>query len=177
MLRYSHDPMFLKLQNSVLEDFGGENCPRRHSLYQFMLAQDRFRAFWLVSKIGNLWLADENSKKIDMRKHDKNYKFDAEKFFQQMEERYGSYDSGMNVFRRDTEFFRQRQTFSYQEQGSPDWLNFSLMAWFRYRDLGRDLRKNTFQMNIKMVMARMLNCMESCLKKFFSSSGLVCDHF
>ena len=63
-----------------------------------------------------------------MRKHDKNYKFDAEKFFQQMEERYGSYDSGMNVFRRDTEFFRQRQTFSYQEQGSPDSLNLSLMA-------------------------------------------------
>ena len=62
-----------------------------------------------------------------MRKHDKNYKFDAEKFFQQMEERYGSYDSGMNVFRRDTEFFRQRQTFSYPEQGSPDRLNLSLM--------------------------------------------------
>ena len=53
MLRYSHDPMFLKLQNSVLEDFGGENCPRRHSLYQFMLAQDRFQAFWLVGKVSD----------------------------------------------------------------------------------------------------------------------------
>ena len=63
-----------------------------------------------------------------MRKHDKNYKFDAEKFFQQMKERYGSYDSGMNVFRRDTEFFRQRQTFSYPEQGSPDRLNLSIVA-------------------------------------------------
>ena len=57
--------------------------------------------------------------KIDMRKYNSDYKFDADKFFQQMEERYGSYDSGMSVFRRDTEFFRQRQTFSYEEQGSP----------------------------------------------------------
>ena len=63
-----------------------------------------------------------------MRKHDKNYKFDAEKFFQQMEERYGSYESGMNVFRRDTEFFRQRQTFSYQEQSSSNGLNLSVLA-------------------------------------------------
>ena len=68
-----------------------------------------------------------------MRKHDKNYKFDAEKFFQQMEERYGSYESGMNVFRRDTEFFRQRQTFSYQEQSSSNCLNLSFLAGTRIR--------------------------------------------
>ena len=68
-----------------------------------------------------------------MRKHDKNYKFDAEKFFQQMEERYGSYDSGMNVFRRDTEFFRQRQTFSYQEQSSSNGLNLSFLSGTRIR--------------------------------------------
>ena len=50
-----------------------------------------------------------------MRNYDKDYKFDPDKFFQQMEERYGSYDSGMNAFRRDTQFFSQRQTFSYKK--------------------------------------------------------------
>ena len=54
-----------------------------------------------------------------------------------------------------------------------DW---TWVSW-HYRDLWRDLRKNMFQMNIKMVMARMLNYMASYLKKFYSFSGLVCDHF
>ena len=112
-----------------------------------------------------------------MRKHDKNYKFDAEKFFQQMEERYGSYDSGMNVFRRDTEFFRQRQTFSYQEQSSSNGLNLSFLSGTRKETSERNQLKITFQTNIKMVMASMLNYMESCLKKFSSFLGLVCNHF
>ena len=60
MLRYSTEPMFMKMQGAVLEDFG-ETAPRRHSLYQFMLAQDRFQdAFkitwsnWLMRKMSLL---------------------------------------------------------------------------------------------------------------------------
>ena len=94
-----------------------------------------------------------------------------------MEERYGSYDSGMNVFRRDTEFFRQRQTFSYQEQSSSNCLNLSFLAGILIETSERNQLKITFQTNIKMVMVSMLNCTESCLKKFSSFLGLVCNHF
>ena len=150
MLRYSTEPMFLKMQGAVLEDFG---VGSRHSLYQFMLAQDCFqRAFRTAHFYSSTHLIG------------------CWKLVKRL------------IWETTTRIINSTQINSFNK-----WRNdmaHMILAWMLFGETlnflvngkrfhTRNRQKNTFQMNIKMAMVRMLNYMKSFMKKYFSFLGQV----